>query len=96
MDWDKGTAVRWIQNVKGSANTLCFYVGDDSTDEDAFAALPQGITIRVGQAKGTAARYYLEGQSFVVEFLAWLVEASGPGILNNPTPRPRVAGMRRS
>jgi trehalose 6-phosphate phosphatase len=96
VDWDKGAAVRWIQDVKGTANTLSFYVGDDSTDEDAFAAMPKGITIRVGQAKSTAAQYYLEGQSFVAEFLAWLVEASGPGILNNPTQRPRVAGMRRS
>jgi trehalose-phosphatase len=96
VDWDKGTAVRWIQGVKGNTNTLSFYVGDDSTDEDAFAALPQGVTIRVGQAKGTAAQYYLEGQSSVVDFLAWLVEARGPGILNDPTPRPRVAGVSRS
>jgi len=96
VDWDKGAAVRWIQEMKGTANTLSFYVGDDSTDEDAFAALPKGITIRVGHAKGTAAQYYLEGQSAVVDFLAWLVKASGPGILNNATQRPRVAGMRRS
>jgi trehalose 6-phosphate phosphatase len=74
VDWNKGSAVRWIQEAKGTANTLSFYLGDDSTDEDAFRTLEDGMTIRVGQAKGTAARYYLPGQSWVTHFLAWLVE----------------------
>jgi trehalose 6-phosphate phosphatase len=77
VDWNKGSAVRWIQEARGSANTLSFYLGDDSTDEDAFQALPDGITIRVGQVKRTAARYYLEGQSWVTHFLTWLVEGYG-------------------
>jgi trehalose 6-phosphate phosphatase len=72
VDWNKGSAVRWIQEAKGMANTLSFYLGDDSTDEDAFQALPDSITVRVGQVKGTAARFYLEGQSGVKHFLAWL------------------------
>jgi trehalose 6-phosphate phosphatase len=79
VDWNKGAAVRWLQEVRATPQTLSFYIGDDRTDEDAFSALPQGITVRVGHAKGTAARYYLEGQSSVVHFLAWLVEASGAG-----------------
>jgi trehalose 6-phosphate phosphatase len=77
VDWNKGSAVRWIQEARGTANALSFYLGDDSTDEDAFLALPDGITVRVGQVKGTAARYYLEGQSWVKEFLAWLVKVRG-------------------
>ncbi len=84
VDWNKGSAVRWIQEMRGTANTLSFYIGDDNTDEDAFTSLPEGITIRVGHAKRTAARYYLEGQSSVAHFLAWLVEASGPGMLDSP------------
>ena len=75
VDWNKGTAVRWIQRVNGSANTLSLYIGDDATDEDAFAALPEGVTIRVGHAKETAARYYLDEQKSVTHFLAWLAEA---------------------
>jgi len=77
VDWNKGSAVRWIQEARGTANTLSFYLGDDSTDEDAFRALPDGITIRVGQVKRTAARYYLDGQSWVTHFLTWLVGECG-------------------
>jgi trehalose-phosphatase len=77
VDWNKGSAVRWIQEARGTTNALSFYLGDDSTDEDAFRALPAGITIRVGQVKRTAARYYLEGQSKVMQFLTWLSAATG-------------------
>ena len=87
VDWNKGSAVRWIQEARGTANTLSFYLGDDSTDEDAFRALPDGITIRVGQLKGTAARYYLEGQSWVMYFLTWLEEGYG-------TQRPKVKRLQ--
>jgi trehalose 6-phosphate phosphatase len=75
VNWDKGTAVRWIQQVKGSADTLSLYIGDDATDEDAFAALPEGVTIRVGNTKETAARYYLDEQKLVTHFLGWLANA---------------------
>ncbi len=77
VDWNKGSAVHWIQGAIATANTLSFYLGDDSTDEDAFRALPEGITIRVGQLQGTAAQYYLEEQSSVKHFLAWLAEGHG-------------------
>lgn len=82
VDWNKGAAVRWIEAMRGSADTFTFYIGDDMTDEDAFSALPKGINIRVGKATGTAARFYLERQESVVRFLAWLVEAIGPGMLS--------------
>ncbi len=77
VEWNKGSAVRWIQEARGTANTLSLYLGDDITDEDAFQALPDGITIRVGQVKGTAAKYYLDGQSWVMHFLTWLAEGYG-------------------
>jgi trehalose 6-phosphate phosphatase len=78
VDWNKGTAVRWIQERTGTVGTLSFYIGDDVTDEDAFCALPAGVTVRVGQAMRTAARYYLEDESWVVHFLAWLAKATDP------------------
>lgn len=49
--WDKGRAVRWLLetlDLRG-ADVLPVYVGDDTTDEDAFEALVRdGIGIRVG------------------------------------------------
>ena len=71
---DKGTAVRDLlaREVPG---TLGVHVGDDETDEDAFAALaPTGIGVRVG-APGlpTGASAWLHGPEQVARFLAaWL------------------------
>lgn len=96
VDWNKGTAVRWIQRVNGSANTLSLYIGDDSTDEDAFAALPEGVTVRVGHAKGTAARYYLDDQRSVTHFLSWLGQTDVRGVASNPAQREQVAKIRRA
>jgi trehalose 6-phosphate phosphatase len=82
VGWDKGRAVRWIQQASGLTDALPVYIGDDSTDEDAFLALPHGITIKVGlakvglakvgQARETSAQHFLEHQELVPEFLAWL------------------------
>jgi alpha,alpha-trehalose-phosphate synthase [UDP-forming]/trehalose-phosphatase len=79
VDWDKGRAVRsLLANVAGAdwpTRTAVIYVGDDRTDEDAFAALgPSGITVRVGtDAAPTAARYRLRDPHEVRRFLAALV-----------------------
>jgi trehalose 6-phosphate phosphatase len=51
------------------AGTLAVYVGDDTTDEGAFAALPNQITVRVGNARSTAARFYLRNPGEVLRFL---------------------------
>jgi trehalose-6-phosphatase len=61
----------------GKEDALPVFLGDDSTDEDAFAALAKGITVRVGRATETVARYQLEYQESVREFLAWLAELDG-------------------
>jgi trehalose-phosphatase len=59
--WNKGTAVLWIlRRLKD--RLLPVYVGDDKTDETAFAALSKrGITVRVGKSKSTHAKFYIEG-----------------------------------
>lgn len=49
--------------------TLPVFVGDDVTDEAAFRALPQGLTVRVGSPRGTAAQYYLRTPAEVRRFL---------------------------
>ena len=78
VNWHKGLAVRWIREALGRHDALSVYIGDDLTDEDAFRALPDGITVRVGRTSGTDARYYLELQESVQEFLVWLA-----GLLGN-------------
>lgn len=72
VGWDKGMAVRWIQRASGHTDALPVYIGDDTTDEDAFQALPDGITVSVGKGRETSAQYFLEGQESVPEFLLWL------------------------
>lgn len=78
VDWDKGMAVRWIQQASANPGALPIYIGDDSTDEDAFLALPQGITASVGKTRETSAQYSLERQELVPEFLLWLVGQRHP------------------
>jgi alpha,alpha-trehalose-phosphate synthase [UDP-forming]/trehalose-phosphatase len=78
VDWDKGRAVRsLLETVVGSdwpVRAAVIYVGDDHTDEDAFAALgPHGITVRVGtDGAPTAARYRLRDPHEVRRFLSML------------------------
>jgi trehalose-phosphatase len=61
LAWNKGRAVLWILHHQKD-KWLPIYVGDDKTDETAFAALKKGgITIRVGRSKSTRAKYYVKG-----------------------------------
>lgn len=71
-DWHKGRALTWIRERLGAPNLLTFYLGDDLTDEDAFRALDDGITVKVGAPEPTAASYHLDGPVQVIEFLSWL------------------------
>jgi trehalose-phosphatase len=49
--------------------TLPIYVGDDTTDESAFAELRHGITVRVGKHRGSKALFYLRDPDEVIVFL---------------------------
>ena len=40
LDWNKGSAVRWIHERIKDRAALAFVIGDDRTDEDAFRAWP--------------------------------------------------------
>jgi trehalose-phosphatase len=64
----KGPAVRAL-TVHQRRPVLPIFVGDDTTDEMAFAALPHGLTIRVGETKRTKARFYLRNTGEVKLFL---------------------------
>jgi len=52
--------------------TPAIYIGDDGTDETAFEALGDQITIRVGKPQGSAAKYYVRDPSEVIRFLSRL------------------------
>ncbi|MDD5634792.1 MAG: trehalose-phosphatase [Candidatus Omnitrophica bacterium] len=77
VPWDKGRAVLWLLE---SERLMCrktfvpVYVGDDSTDEDAFKELKnKGITIFVGKPKRTAASYYVKDTEEVALLLKKLL-----------------------
>jgi trehalose-phosphatase len=69
--WNKGNAIGWIKKQLGKPDAVVVYVGDDTTDEDAFVVLKDDITIKVGEAAETAARYTLSGPAEVRTFLEW-------------------------
>jgi trehalose-phosphatase len=65
---DKGRAVtRTLAALPPGTLAVC--LGDDQSDESAFAALPRGITVCVGDAHPSRARYRLAGVPQVRTFL---------------------------
>lgn len=68
----KGTAVAEL--AARHPDRIPLYLGDDVTDEDAFAALPEGaLTVKVGEG-ATRARYRLPDVEAVVRYLTKYVE----------------------
>jgi trehalose 6-phosphate synthase/phosphatase len=69
---NKGEAVARIMELKGRG-MLPLYVGDDTTDEDAFRAIRgSGISISVGP--NAESDYYLRDQEEVTTFLEWIAQ----------------------
>ena len=68
---DKGDALRALMREPSFTGARPLFVGDDLTDEHAFAAAAElgGAGILVGPARPTAARYRLESVNAVA---AWL------------------------
>ena len=78
--WHKGDAMKWISSRLGGPPPLVFYLGDDRTDENAFAALPEAVTVKIGDGAGpTKARYALADPEAVHRFLHWLARRFPPG-----------------
>lgn len=76
--WNKGDALHWLLENLGVPQALPIYLGDDATDEDVFVALAEGITIKVGSAGETAARYRVDSPVEVQLFLTWLAQLLCP------------------
>lgn len=73
VDWDKGSAVEWL--AEGAPDGWAtVYVGDDTTDEDAFEALgPDDAGVVVGEHE-TAASHRLLDRRDVPRLLEWLAD----------------------
>jgi len=73
IEWNKGKAVLWIMNVLGLSwsDHKVFYLGDDTTDEDAFRIIrTRGTSILIaGKSKKSAADYRLSSPE---EVKCWL------------------------
>jgi alpha,alpha-trehalase len=80
VPWDKGAAVLWLREALGldQADVPVIYIGDDTTDEDAFRALRlrgAGIGMAVAPAgHPTQAIYYLRDCDEVYQFLKYLLD----------------------
>ena len=77
---DKGAALRFVMEAlakgTGDESRLAIYVGDDTTDEDAFREVNRtgGVSVLAGPAeRATAAQYRVESPEDVAEFLKRLV-----------------------
>jgi trehalose 6-phosphate phosphatase len=77
LDWDKGKALAWLLKALDldTSAVLPLYLGDDETDEDAFAAVDErGLGILVAaQPQPSRARYRLADTDEVKSFLKALV-----------------------
>jgi len=81
VEWDKGKVALWLlareQLESGDEEVQSIYIGDDSTDEDAFAVLKnKGPTIFIGEGrqKNSCAQYYLKNTEEVVKLLQMILK----------------------
>lgn len=75
--WTKGASVRAFMQMPPFLNRMPVFVGDDLTDEHAFAVVNElaGMSIRVGEAHETLARHRLPSVRHV---LRWLESVAAP------------------
>lgn len=73
IDWNKGKALLWLLDRLGldTCSTLPLYIGDDTTDEDAFRVVHgRGVSIVVREEpRRTLAHYALNDTAEVRKFL---------------------------
>jgi trehalose 6-phosphate phosphatase len=68
---DKGAALARVLSRVGRSTAM--YVGDDTTDEDAFRSASVEVSVRVGHSTGSAAAYFVPSQPDVDDLLRCLV-----------------------
>lgn len=70
--WNKGHAVARIMELHGRG-LLPIYLGDDTTDEDAFRAI-RGCGISISIGPNAESDYFLRDQDEVSDFLEWIAK----------------------
>jgi trehalose-phosphatase len=79
--WNKGDAVRWIVDdveTQARQKAWCIFFGDDVTDEEAFRAVRDGLTVVVGQ-RPSLARLRLNSPADVAAVLLGVTNRNGHG-----------------
>jgi trehalose 6-phosphate phosphatase len=87
MPWPGPTKGSALQEARRRAGcTHAIYIGDDSTDEDAFAsASPRHLlAIRVGASSHTQAAFHLQNQATVDVFLETLLACTAATTTSTP------------
>jgi len=84
--WDKGDALKQIAGRLGIPRSAIVYVGDDTTDEAAFRAIPNGTSISVGESRPSEAQWMARSPDDVRRLLAWLgdLRSAGSAVLPSP------------
>lgn len=78
-EWHKGETVAWLLRRAGNSGWKKFfpvYVGDDTTDEDAFRAIRKsgiGIKVNSGGGRRSSARYFVRSTGEAVRFLEKII-----------------------
>ncbi|MCM8790227.1 MAG: trehalose-phosphatase [Candidatus Omnitrophica bacterium] len=77
--WGKGKIVKWLlareRMRTGDNDIFPIYVGDDTTDEEAFKALgDNGIAVMVGNVPASSARYYADNTDEVYQLLTMILK----------------------
>jgi trehalose 6-phosphate phosphatase len=65
----KGLAVKEFLRDHAEKKSLAFYFGDDYSDESGFAAVGRGVSVQVGKARETKARYRVKTPGDTAEAL---------------------------
>lgn len=78
VHWNKGRIVLWLlarqEALSKTEKIIPIYIGDDTTDEDAFKALKnRGLTISVGYLGSSQAKYYVRDVKEVSKLLKYIL-----------------------
>lgn len=76
VDWNKGSFAKLIINkirAQTKKSPLVIFIGDDTTDEDVFRVLKNGITVKVDKNRNSGAQYSLKDTNEVFIFLQWML-----------------------
>lgn len=74
LAWDKGEALKQIAGRLGIPRSAVVYLGDDTTDEAAFRAIPNGTSVSVGSSRPSTAHWMARCPDDVRRLLAWVAD----------------------